>query len=184
MSVARIYAKAFFESKNDVGASQADHKALGEFITDLKESREAKAVLFGPAVSTKDKISILDQLAQRAGLSKGLSHFLFLLAKKGRLSLLEEIHEHLDEVRVESEGGVLGNLVSAEPLGKKELEDLASAFSKKLNKKVEFKVSTDPTLVAGLKVTISGVTFDGSLQGQIKKLRERFVYGGSMANGN
>ena len=54
-----------------------------------------------------------------------------------------------------------------------DVEALAKAFGKKLNKRVAFHVSTDPSLLAGMKVTVNGVTYDGTLRSQLQKLRDQ-----------
>jgi F0F1-type ATP synthase delta subunit len=58
-----------------------------------------------------------------------------------------------------------------------DVKNLAKAFSEKLGKRVAFQSSTEPALLAGLKVTVNGVTYDGTLRSQIQKLRDYFVAG-------
>jgi F-type H+-transporting ATPase subunit delta len=80
-------------------------------------------------------------------------------------------------VRLASEGGILGQVISAEPMDQKDVESLAQSFSKKLGKRVTFKVSVDAALLAGMKVIVSGVTYDGTLQSQLQKLRDQVAAG-------
>jgi F-type H+-transporting ATPase subunit delta len=90
---------------------------------------------------------------------------------------LPAILESYNSVRLLAEGGVPGRLVAAEPVSDQDVQGLAQAFSKKLGKKVAFQVSTDPSLLAGMKVTVNGVTYDGTLRSQLQRLRDRLVAG-------
>jgi F-type H+-transporting ATPase subunit delta len=179
MSVARAYAKALFEAAKEAGASAAvlsqTEQELSTIFDAVESSKELRGVLFAPITTAKEKLAVLDALVQKSGASKLTSEFMRLLANKGRLSLIGEIRNAYSTVRLHSEGGVAGNVVSAEPLNPEDVDSLASAFSKKLGKKVSFTVSTDADLLAGMKVTVSGVTYDGSLRSQLQQLRDRVL---------
>ena len=56
-----------------------------------------------------------------------------------------------------------------------DVDGLAKAFTTKLGKRVSFTVASDPDLLAGVKVTVNGVTYDGTLRAQLEKLRDQFV---------
>lgn len=178
MSVSRVYARALFEfgsqDSNSFKQTQSQMKQLVELI----ESHPIlKRALYSPATANTEKSAIVEDLATRTGSTELLKRFLVLLAKKGRLSLLGRIQEDLNAVRLESEGGLLGLVVSADEMSDGDLASLAKDFSGKLNRPVEFKLEVDSRLIAGLKVTVNGVTYDGSLQAQIGRLREDFIHG-------
>jgi F-type H+-transporting ATPase subunit delta len=143
----------------------------------VANSREARVALLGPVATTKEKTAIIQGLSQQLKLSQLLTGFISLLAKKDRLSILTEVRDAFSSVRLEEEGGVAGTLVAAEPMEETDVSTLVKAFSHKLGKKVAFRVSTDPSLLAGMKVTVNGVTYDGSLRSQLQKLRDCFVSG-------
>ncbi len=179
MSVAKAYAKALYEAARDMGANSESlaktEQELDIIHGAISSSRDVEVVLCGPMTTAKEKLGVLEALAQRAGASKLTSEFLVLLVNKGRLSLLGEIRKAYSHVRLIAEGGVPGAVVSAEPLNPADVESLATAFTKKLGKKVSFSVSTDANLLAGMKVTVNGVTYDGSLRSQLQQLRDRVL---------
>ena len=183
MSVAKSYAKALFESS--AAAKSADpallEEQLREFTRAVTASREGRVALFGPIATAKEKTAIIETLARKVGMAEPIMRFLVLLASKGRLPLLPEIQEAFSVVRVDAEGGVIGTVSAADPMNQEDLETLSRAFSKKLGKKVSFRVSTDPTLLAGMKVTVNGVTYDGSLRSQLQKLRDQLTAGAPRA---
>ena len=186
MSVTRSYAKALYETtkalSNGDGVSALSKTLseqifqMDEFLKLLKGSKSLRIALMSPATSSKEKTGIICEISARARFPKLLQEFLCLLARKGRLSILSEILSALEEVRLEAVGGILGKLVSADSIAQPDIEALVWAFSKKLGKRVEFQVATDPSLLAGLKVMIQGVTYDGTLRCQLQKLRERMIF--------
>ncbi len=91
------------------------------------------------------------------------------------------MREAFHVIRLAAEGGVAGRLEVAEVISEADVSQLAKAFSEKFGKKVAFRVSQDPSLLAGIKVTVNGVTYDGTLRAQIQKLRDRVADGLSQA---
>lgn len=182
MSVANAYAKALYEAALvEEGDSQ---RILDQLETQmeglvgiLNSFREMRVALYGPIATAKEKVGVISELAQRMSWNPLLKKFLILLANKGRLPLVEKIRTAFSSVRLVSQGGVLGTLEAAEPISEGDVEGLAQAFSKKLGKRVAFRVSTDPFLLAGMKVTVNGTTYDGTLRSQLQKLRDLFLTG-------
>lgn len=185
MSVANSYARALFqvayEKSNSKGVSHIEEE-LQTVALLLEQNRELQVALMSPLTTLQEKTGLLEELGKKLGLSPVFNQFLILLVRKGRLDLLRAIQENFNSVHLSEEGGVSGRLVSAEPVGDSDLNTLVKAFSQKLGKKVAFQVSTDPSLLAGIKVTVNGVTYDGTLRSQLQKLRDRFVTGFSGGN--
>ena len=181
MSISKAYAKALYEASQESKSTAQDfdllEAQLSEFAHQLDGSKDLSIALFSPVTSSKEKIAVIEEISKKTGISKTLTQFLSLLARKGRMSLLEEIGASFRTVRLEVEGGILGDLVSADPLSDSEIEGLSKAFGQKLGKRVSFKTSTDATLLAGIKITVNGVTYDGTLRSQLQQLRDRLVYG-------
>jgi F-type H+-transporting ATPase subunit delta len=178
MSLATSYASALYLAAKESGGTADKMDQLEKQMDALAQALENKALrnaFLGPIVSGAEKITLIEQLSQKAGFSKILTHFLVLLANRGRLSVFLPVCEAFSAVRLESEGGVSGRVVSAEPMSDVDVQGLAQAFGRKLGKKVAFRVFTDPTLLAGMKVTVNGTTYDGTLRSQLTQLRERLV---------
>jgi hypothetical protein len=49
---------------------------------------------------------------------------------------------------------------------------LSVAFGARIGRKVSFETHEDPSLLAGVKVTVGGVTYDGTMRSQLSRLRE------------
>lgn len=179
MRLARAYAKALFLTAKERNASSAEldtmERDLSSVALAVVGSKEARVALIGPAVSAKEKMAVITAFAEKLGTGQLVGNFLKLLARKERLGAIHQIADAFKEVRLESEGGCLGQAVSAEELSAADIEALALAFGKKLGKKVKFQTSTNSELLAGVKVTIGGVTYDGTLRSQMTRLRDRLT---------
>jgi len=177
MSVSSIYAKAFYDYVKTSGSKgvEVEQKELQELAVLLQESKELKLALFGPMISSKEKIAIIEQVTEALKISKLTKFFLIFLVNKRRFNIVENIIEDLDQVRLESEGGLLGELTTADPIEDSQVQELAKAFSDKLKRTVKFKVKTNEQLLAGVKIIVNGVSYDGSLKAQLDGLKESFI---------
>jgi F-type H+-transporting ATPase subunit delta len=182
MNVARTYAKVLYETacenKNTPEVAKTCdelERALSQLAGLIKTNHDLRVVLESPIATGKEKSAVLAALGEKLGQPDLLNRFLSLLAAKGRLSSFGEIAALFRVVRLEAEGGIPGQLVSAEAMSESDIESLAQAFSKKLGKRVSFDTATDADLLAGVKVTVGGVTYDGTLRTQLEKLRDQFV---------
>jgi len=179
MSVAKSYARALLEAAKAKGGQDLDaiENQLDLMAETMHQSKDLDAALVGPVVSAKEKVAVIQEFARRANLLPLVSQFLQLLARKGRIRFLDDIREQFSAARLASEGGIQGRIVSADPLKPEDIQQLAIAFGQKLGRKVAFRTQTDPSLLAGMRVTVSGTTYDGSLKSQLERLREKLVYG-------
>jgi F-type H+-transporting ATPase subunit delta len=181
MSIAAAYAKALYEivKENEVpkGGFEQIEAQMDDFSKLLESSREIQIALLSPITTAVEKAHLVGEFSKKLNFHPLVTQFLSLVAKKGRLSLLQKIRDSFSSVRLTQEGGVSGQLITAEPMGEADIQTLTKAFSQKLGKKVAFRVSIDPLLLAGIKVTVNGVTYDGTLRSQLQKLRDGFVNG-------
>lgn len=184
MSVAKTYAKTLYETAT---AQQNGHapdlaqieQQLEDFAKMLASSKNLHTALCSPIATAREKAAIVEALSKKAGTSELVTRFLVLLANKERLVALDDIQRAFGDARVQSEGGVIGQMVVADPadsIGATDVESLSRAFTKKLGKKVHFRVSSDPSLLAGMKVTVAGTTYDGTLRAQLQRLRDQLVH--------
>lgn len=180
MSVANVYAKAFYESLSKVGAqSSAEYSEMAielEKIKDAIEShKQLKSGLMGPVLLFSEKTKIIQELCKKLSLSVFTERFVLLLCRKERVNQLNPILKEFHKVVVESAGGTVGVVSAASKLDKKDLGEIELIYSKKLGKKVVLFPEEDPTLLAGFKVNISGITYDGSLRSQLSRIKEEFL---------
>jgi F-type H+-transporting ATPase subunit delta len=181
MSVAKSYAQALFELSKERHASVPDaaqvEKELGAVAAAFAASTVAAQLLGGAALTSAERSKVVGAVCEKIGVSAGVTRAMRIGAEKGRAPLFGAIHEEFIRLRVESEGGLLGDMASAEVLDARDQEELASAFSRKLGKKVHFKTRVDSGLIAGVKVTVDGVTYDGTVRAQLQRAKAHLFEG-------
>jgi len=179
MSVAKSYARALLESATESGMTNSQceglEKQLERLVDVVESSRPLAMALMGPAASAKEKVAVLNQLGKALSLDPLLVRFLELMGRKRRLDLISQVSSEFRELRLERDGIVLGEMVSAEPLSATDVEDLGRAFGQRLGVRVSFVTKEDPALLAGVKVTVGGVTYDGTMRSQLNRLRDTLV---------
>ena len=74
----------------------------------------------------------------------------------------------VDEIR----GITRGEVTSAEPLAKDELERVTDALSKISGKQVLVTTKVDPSLIGGLVARVGDMVFDGTIRTQLNQLKE------------
>jgi F-type H+-transporting ATPase subunit delta len=179
MSVAKSYAQALFELTAEKAQGAPDalrvEEELAALAATIQGHPELSQLMSGAVVSSEQCGGIVGAIAERLGLSVIVTRAAKIAAEKGRTGLFSQIHDEFVRLRVGAEGGVLGELVSAEAMETRDQEELAQAFGKKLGKKVIFKTRVDPALIAGVQVTVSGVTYDGSVRAQLQRAKSAFA---------
>lgn len=175
MSLPVTYARALQETLGSASASTSTRRELLSVLEALSSSRDLRLTLYGPFATPEEKDGVLQALGQKLSIGKTTQRFLGLLAQKNRLSALPEITQAFDRATVEASGGVLGEIQSVDPLPDEVIGEFEQAFSKKIGKKVEFRQKQDPALLAGVRVTIEGVTYDGSLRSGLDRMKESML---------
>jgi len=110
----RIYAEALFGAAKDAGRLSQVHEALADFAAAAAESPELRAVLRNPQLESSAKAAILADLA---GDDEPLfTHFLQVVAEKGRAAELEEIAKEFERLMAREERRLTVELTTAREL--------------------------------------------------------------------
>lgn len=171
-TVATKYAKALFDVTYQNGKS-------GEVATQLLEISKAfdknmLAFFENPVNVNQDKISVIkNALEGKASLE--ILNFMALLIENNRVGLISEISREYS-IQVQAAAGITkGKMFSAIKLEPTYVQEVEAAVSKSLGRKVELSFEKDDSLIAGYKVQVGGWTFDGSINSQLKTLKEELM---------
>lgn len=173
MKAIRLYAQVIADlalSPNSGIKLSALTAELSEFTKMMGESPLFLQVFDNPTIGDEDKQKALKEFAKKQNLSSVSERFLSLLVKRNRMGLLPEILMEIELIEVEKQGGLVGELVSAVPVDASVVAGIQAALSNRLKKPVQLKQKVDTGLIAGMKVTVSGVTYDGSVKSKLEKL--------------
>ena len=177
-SAARSYAKAL----HDLARERRQAEPVGaelEQAAELVRTDAALAHFFArPGVSATVKRGAADEIAQRLGLGKLVRDFLGLVAAHGRAAVLPEIGDAYRALVDADLNRARARVRTAVPLTEGERTALASRLGAALGgKSVTVHDMVDPTLLGGFVAEIGSLLVDGSLDGQLARLKERLTRG-------
>lgn len=172
-SVASTYARAFadvvfsahLDANREVGGLRRIAMLLGE-STDLRRVWE------NPAVPAEQKRKLLDAIVHREGIEHHSRNLMAVLIDHRRVHFLGRIIEQLKKELDARMGFAEAQITSFRELADDEKRALESQIEKVTGKKVHAQFALDPSLLGGAVVRLGSTMYDGSVKGQLEKIRE------------
>lgn len=176
-ATARRYARALLE----VARKQADparvHEELCSAAALLEENRSLRDALTHPGLRTERKSALAAAVFERAGATELLRRLVRLLGERDRFDLLPAIASAYTEEWNLARGVVSAEVVSARPLERTQRAALAEAIRRATGQEADLAARVDPEVLGGLRLTMQGRTYDGTVRGRLRALRSRLVEG-------
>lgn len=172
-TLARPYAKAAFELARDAKRFKEWGDALNALATAVK-SPDVAGLIGHPALFKGDLAEVLSQVVAATLGEEGRS-LVKLLVENNRLQAAPFIAEQFEALRAEAESRIDVEITSAVPIPPAQQEKLADAVGKRLARDVVVEWKTDESLVAGAVIRAGDLVIDGSVKGELEKLRTALV---------
>ncbi len=166
---ARALVEVVLEQKTDPDIARQQLTAILEAV---RESIELRRVWESPAVSAEQKRAVLDAIVRQIGVAKPIRNFVAVLIDHRRIAMLEDVAKQFDSELNAQLGLAEAEISSARPLstdGKRELE---SQLERLTGKKVRAHYASDPELLGGVVVRVGSTIYDGSVRGQLEKMKQ------------
>jgi F-type H+-transporting ATPase subunit delta len=174
-SAAIPYATALLELASEQGTINAIRQQLNRLVEVLAASKELRVAFSNPTLTTAERLAVVRALVGPLGLSRTCQNFLFVLAEKGRLAVLDDIVQVFSTLADERTGVVRTEVVSSVPVTEGQLMRLKAALGKMTGKTVKLETRVDPDLIGGLQIHVDGTVYDTSIATQLQKLRETIL---------
>jgi F-type H+-transporting ATPase subunit delta len=172
-SVASTYARAFADV---VLSTHLDaNRAVGglrRIVGLLAESTDLRRVWENPAVPADQKRRLLDAIVQREGIEPHARNLVAVLIDHRRIQFLGRIVEQLKKELDARMGFAEAQITSARELADAEKRSLEAQIEKVTGKKVRAQFALDASLLGGAVVRVGSTIYDGSVKGQLEKIRE------------
>jgi F-type H+-transporting ATPase subunit delta len=172
-SVASTYSRAFADvvlsAHLDAQRSIAELRSIASL---LKESPELRRVWENPAVPAEQKRKVLDVIAERDGLQKQVKNLIAVLIDHRRIHFFEPIIDQLEKELDARMGFAEAQITSARELGGDEKREFEAQVAKLTGKKVRAHYGLDASLLGGAVVRVGSTIYDGSVKGQLERLKE------------
>ena len=172
-AIASRYARALvdvvLEQKIDGDTAREQLRAM---VDAVHESLPLRRVWESPAVAPEQKHAVLDAIASRIGAVKPIRNFMAVIIDHRRLGMLDDI-VRVFEAELDAQLGFAEMQVSsARPLSAKEQREVELRVERMTGKKVRASYSSNPELLGGVVVRVGDTIYDGSVRGQLEKMRQ------------
>ena len=177
-ATAKSYAKALFSLARERNAADAVATDLARVMEVLEQDAELRRFFALPWVAGPAKRQAAVEVATRLQLSPLGRDFLALVAAHGRAAQLPGIAMAYRDLADEALGRVRARVRTVVPLTAQERTTLAGRLHRALGgNEVVLDEEVDPRLLGGFVAESGSVVVDGSLDGQLARLRQRLVAG-------
>jgi F-type H+-transporting ATPase subunit delta len=175
-SVVGTYARAFADvvisSKADPGRMLEELHTMEAL---LAESDQLRRVMENPSIPGEQKRAVLDVVIQRTGGARPVRNFIAVVTDHRRLPLFSEIVKQVEQELNERLGFAEAQVTSARQLSDPEKQTLEAEIAKLTGKRVRARYQQDTALLGGAVVQVGSTIYDGSVNGQLERIREQLV---------
>lgn len=176
-SVARRYAKALIDLAvrddmvAEMGQQLQQHREL------FQANEELQRVLLHPGIAVEIKANVLTSILDRSQPAPLLRSFILLLLDKDRLRHFDLICEQYDQMANARLRRVVAQVTTAVELDDDQRQTVVRKLTDITQQEVLLETRFDPSILGGLVVRINHVVLDGSLRGQLARLRQELIGG-------
>jgi F-type H+-transporting ATPase subunit delta len=177
-TAARRYAEALLDVALEKKISpEALRQELRSAVALLRAHKEVAMALSHPALGSEGRKKLVAAIWGQGKTSELFLRLLDLLASRNRLSLLPAVEE-LFSARWNAQRGVAAaEAVAAIELEESQQKALAAVLRKVAGREVELETRVDPAVLGGVRVSVGGRTYDGTVRAQLQSLRRRLAGG-------
>jgi F-type H+-transporting ATPase subunit delta len=166
---ARALADAIFESRTDVTTAEHDLKALVNLVA---ENETLRKVWENPSVPAEQKRNVLDVIVGRLGIVKIVRNFMAVLIDHQRVRNLPHIARRFELELNNRLGFADAEVTSVHELGDQDRVAIEQQIERVAGKKVRARYKTNSNLLGGALIRVGSTVYDGSLRGQLAKIKE------------
>jgi F-type H+-transporting ATPase subunit delta len=167
---ARAFADVVIELKLDVTQVREELRSV---VKTVESSEPLRRVWDSPAIPHEQKLDVLNAIAAKMGLVSPVRNFIAVLIDHGRLAMLPQIARQFETELNQRLGLAEAQVVSSRELSPAEKAALEAQIIALTGKKVLAKYETDQNILGGAVVKVGSTIYDGSVRGQLRKMREQ-----------
>ena len=173
-SVARRYAAALFLQAQKENRLDETYREIQVVAETVRQTPSLSRIIHQQLLDETHKKAALKSVFG-ASVSSATMGFLNLLVDKRRIGLLPEAaSEFVGQVR-SFRNIEVATATTAIPLTPEQEAELVRTFEARTGKTIEMKTEIDPSVLGGVRVRIGDTVFDGTVHGNLERLREQLL---------
>jgi len=174
---AKRYATALFLAAREAGSTVPVGEELGAFVQVLTAHPEVRDVLLRPWIKAADRRAVAASIAEKSGAGRLVRNFAGLIAERGRTDHLAEILSAYGALVDEDLGQARARVRTAVALAPEDKQRLGGRLGGLVGKRIILDERVDRDLLGGFVAQVGSLILDGSLDGQLARMRERLARG-------
>lgn len=175
-AVSQRYIEALVAAAEERGVLDRVEEEARAILELISESDDLRDFLANPMIPSAQKQAFMRSLL--AGkVSDVMLNFLTVVCARQRERVLREILEDFGTFMDARRGIVTASVRSAVPLSSEQQEMLSARLSAYSGKQVRLEVEVDEGMKAGIVAKLGDQVFDGTLETQLNRLRQRLAAG-------
>jgi F-type H+-transporting ATPase subunit delta len=148
---------------------------VNDMVAAVAGSDQLRMVWESPAIPSAQKRALLDAIVVRAETIRPIRNFFAILIDHGRIPMMAQIARQFESELNTQLGFVEADITSSRQLTGDEKRDLEAQVATITSKKVRAKYETDAELLGGALVRVGSTIYDGSVRGQLQRLKEQLA---------
>ena len=163
------YGDALYDLCLSEGLTEEVLRDLAQVNEILDGTPDYFLLLSEPSLPKEERCGLLDR-AFRGNVHQYTLNFLKILTERGLIRMLSECASRFRE-RYNGDNGIAEALVcSASPLTDRQKEALQRKLQDITGKRISMRLTTDPALIGGIRLSMDNREFDGTVQGRLETL--------------
>jgi F-type H+-transporting ATPase subunit delta len=174
-AVSTRYARAVLDVVAEPGSGidpQTALQQLRQVAGMIAESDDLRNALLSPAVAPSRKRAVVAKLMN---VHVKIRNFVYVVIDHRRVHEIPSIVEAFEVLLDEHLGFIRADVASATPLSDSQKHTLEAELSRMAGKKAKPGFHTDPALVGGVVARMGSKVYDGSVRGQLERLRAELL---------
>jgi len=172
--ISKRYAKAVVQSTDDIKQAWKLYALLCEIMGILHQDERLGQLFELPELDEEAKTHLMEKIAVK-NLPLLLKRMLDKMIARGRLAVLPFIIEYLEKEICKREGIQLVIVKTAYKLEKSFINEMTEILKEKFGKGIRLKNVVDERLLGGVRLEFDDKVIDGTIRGELTKLREVLV---------
>lgn len=139
----------------------------------IHSSADLKNALASPAVTPARKRAVMGKLLEPMRVPKQVRNFVFVIIDHRRVQEFASIIDAFERLIDDRLGFVRADVSSAQELNAAQRASLQVQLTRLAGREAKPRFTTDPSLVAGVVAKVGSTVYDGSVRGQLERLRTK-----------
>ncbi len=173
--IGKRYAQALFGTAQRFDVVQSVEDDLTSIVNLMEKDRGFRDFIMAPYTSREEKIKIIERLFSDRVTALTMQVLRVMLEKR-RETEIEAVKDEFVALRRAANDTLFVVVTSAQELDANQKKALTAKITKTTGKKVEAEYTTDPSLIAGVKVTYENYVLDGTVKGGFAHLRDKLKH--------